>query len=114
MKNLALYLATLAAFLGYATANWSLEFYETGCPNEDSSGADSYIGGSNTDELWCVAVDIAHNVVATNIVQENMEVTLFSDPLCVENSDIATLDKDGCKVIGQQQVIAAARIIAKK
>ncbi|KAK7949441.1 hypothetical protein PG988_016080 [Apiospora saccharicola] len=114
MKNMAVYLATLAAFLGSATANWSLEFYESGCPNEDSSGADGYIGGSNTDTLNCVAIKIAHNVVATNIEQENMEVTLFSDPICAEGSNITRFDTDGCKVIGQQQVIAAAKIVPKK
>ena len=60
-----------------------------------------------------------------------MEVTIFSDPLCAEGSDITTFATDGCKVIGQeastspillmdtgltegfQQVIAAARILPK-
>ncbi|KAK8115406.1 hypothetical protein PG999_007475 [Apiospora kogelbergensis] len=102
MKITALSLAAFSAFLGSAAANWSLEFYETGCSSKDSSGADGYIGGSDTDELWCVAVSIAHNVVATNIAQENMEVTIFSDPLCAEGSDITTFATDGCKVIGQE------------
>ncbi|KAK8048122.1 hypothetical protein PG994_009852 [Apiospora phragmitis] len=94
---MVLHIATLAGFLGFATANLSLEFYEAGCPNDDSPGADGYIGGSNTDELWCVAVDIAHNVVATNIAQENMEFTLFSDPLCAKDAAINTFTTDGCK-----------------
>ncbi|KAK6815649.1 hypothetical protein PG995_002936 [Apiospora arundinis] len=108
MKSMALSLTTLAVLLG------SLEFYESGCAGKDSSGADNYIGGSNTDELWCIAVDISHNVVATNIVQENMEVTLFSHPLCEKGSDIKTFTADGCQVIGEKQNIAAARIIPKK
>ncbi|KAK8019021.1 hypothetical protein PG990_004159 [Apiospora arundinis] len=80
----------------------SLEFYESGCTGKDSSGADNYIGGSNTDELWCIAVDISHNVVATNIIQENMEVTLFSHPLCEEGTDIKTFTAGGCQVIGEE------------
>lgn len=55
--------------------------------------------GQSDQELWCISTASSHNVVATNIAADKMEVTLFADKGC--STPVANFDTDGCKVIPQ-------------
>ncbi|KAI0112520.1 hypothetical protein GGR51DRAFT_568641 [Nemania sp. FL0031] len=103
---------SLLAMLNRAMANWKIEGYTQGCPAPDDIVPS--VGGSAggpDDELWCVGIGSAHNIVATGIEADGMIVTLFSDPRC--QHVIIDFDTDGCKVIPSNTVIEAARILPK-
>ena len=53
--------------------------------------------GQSDQELWCISTGSAHNVVADNILGDNMKVDLFSDAGCQYR--IAGFETDGCHVI---------------
>ena len=78
-----------------------LEFYTSSCPGEGDSGSSiSVTAGEAGEELWCISTDSAHNVVATGIAADKMEVTLFADKGC--SAPVTKFDTDGCKVIPEK------------
>ncbi|KAI1291048.1 hypothetical protein F5Y03DRAFT_400993 [Xylaria venustula] len=102
---------SLFAILKRSVADWTLEAYKSGCPAADKYEPDvGFTAGTSSDELWCVGIASAHNVVATGI-EDTMHVTLFSDPEC--QYAITDFDTDGCKVIPENTVIEAVRVLPK-
>lgn len=86
-------------------SNRMLEFYTSGCPGEGDSGSSIGVtAGEAGEKLWCISTDSAHNVVATGITADKMEVTLFADKSC--SDPVTTFDTDGCKVIPQNVSVA--------
>ncbi|KAI1331523.1 hypothetical protein F5Y16DRAFT_423012 [Xylariaceae sp. FL0255] len=103
-------LLVLVAQLDTAIADWSLTLYTSGCPaNPQPGGTDSVAGGPD-DQLWCIATDSSHDIAAFDIAEDNMVVTLFSDPQCL-SGEILSFDSDGCQVIPENTVIGAVRVL---
>lgn len=85
-----------------------MDFFTSGCPTDGASGDAGITAGQPDDELWCISVNSAHNVVANNIVGDNMEGWLFSSKNCNEEGALIThITEDGCQVIPSD--VSAAR-----
>lgn len=55
--------------------------------------------GEPGQELWCIPVGSAHNIVIEGIEADGMGVWLFSDPECTVEGRVDYVETDGCHVI---------------
>ncbi|KAI0020345.1 hypothetical protein F4780DRAFT_779698 [Xylariomycetidae sp. FL0641] len=111
MQYRQLTLASIVLAFLPAVTPWRVEFYTSGCPGDNVEMPVGETAGSPDDELWCIVTNTAHNVYATAIEADNMQVTLFSDMLC--NDVVYEGIGDGCSVIPADTVVQAVRVLPK-